>query len=291
MSTDKFQGKVLIIGCHGMLGQDLKQVFSDCNPVCWDKDELDITDREMVFEKLAEMKPDLVINSAAYNAVDDAEEDDSFELAKKINGEGPWNLADACAEIGATLVHYSSDYVFAGNDANGYDEEAVPDPQSRYAESKRMGELNVLNSKANVFLIRTCRLFGAPGVSTGSKNSFVDTMLELAKTRDELKVVNEEVAAPTYTPDLAAQTRLLIEGGYDPGIYHITNSGSCNWYEFAQEIFSQAKVSIKLLPVPASEFPRPAARPDYSVLINTKLPPLRSWQEAVAAHLAARSTN
>ncbi len=285
MATGKLTGPVLVMGCHGMLGQDLQRVFADLNPICWDREELDITDRKLVLDKLQELKPAVVINAAAYNLVDEAEGEEGFEIAKKVNGEGPWNLADGCAEIGARFVHYSTDYVFAGDNQSGYDELAEPDPQSRYGESKYMGEQNVLESEAEAFVLRTCRLFGAPGVSSGSKNSFVDTMLMLAQERDELKVVDEEVASPTYTADLAAQTRLILEGEYEPGIYHVTNSGSCTWYEFAKEIFAKAGVNIKLTPVPASQFPRPAARPSYSVLVNTKLPPLRSWQEAVADHI------
>jgi dTDP-4-dehydrorhamnose reductase len=279
---------LIILGGNGMLGQDLARAFSDCSPLVWDRPELDITDAAAVLAAFENIKPGTVINAAAYNLVDKAEEDDGFAIAMKVNGEGPGNIARACAAVGATFVHYSTDYVFEGVKPEGYREDDTPNPQSRYAESKRAGEEGVLAAGGNAYIIRTCRLFGKPGASEGSKQSFVDLMLTLAEKRDTLDVVNEEVASPTYTPDLAQQTRVILEKPYGAGIYHVTNAGACTWFEFATEIFRIAGKQMTLNPVPASKFPRPAKRPAFSALQNTKLPPLRPWQEAVAAYLKSR---
>lgn len=279
---------VVILGGMGMLGQDLARAFSDCNPIVWDRQELDITDAKAVMQKLQELKPGTVINAAAYNLVDKVEEPDGLAAAMKVNGEGPGNIARACEAINAVFVHYSTDYVFEGVKPEGYVENETPNPQSAYAKSKLAGENAVQAAGGAWYIIRTCRLFGKPGASEGSKQSFVDLMLSLSEKRDVLDVVNEEVASPTYTPDLAKQTRFILEKPYASGIYHVTNSGSCTWYEFAQEIFRTAGKSMTLNAVPSSKFPRPAKRPAFSALQNTKLPPLRSWQEAVAAYLRSR---
>ncbi|MCW1930270.1 MAG: dTDP-4-dehydrorhamnose reductase [Candidatus Kerfeldbacteria bacterium] len=277
--------RVLITGAQGMLGQDLARVFHDAELHLLDRKELDITHQEDVEKVIAELKPDVVLNAAAYNLVDLAEQDSGFAIAKAVNGDGPANLARACARYGIPFIHFSTDYVFSGDTPEGYAEDDLPRPRSRYAQTKRMGEEGVIAAGGAYYIVRTCRLFGRPGVGESSKQSFVDLMLHLARTKSELSVVHEEVASPTYTPDLAQATRQLIEGGYAPGVYHITNSGSCTWYEFAQEIFAQKQILIPVHPVPASQFPRPAHRPAYSVLLNTKLLPLRHWKEALRDYL------
>ncbi|HLD22033.1 MAG TPA: dTDP-4-dehydrorhamnose reductase [Patescibacteria group bacterium] len=278
-------GPILILGGKGMLGQELARVFSDKKTFVWDKEELDITDPNAVKEKLEYFAPKVVINAAAYNFVDKAEEDAAYAIAERVNAIGPKNLAESCKHINATFIHYSTDYVFEGVKKEGYTEEEAPNPQSRYAQSKRHGEEYALAAGGNVYIIRTCKLFGMPGASDQSKQSFVDLMLSLAKTKPQLEVVDEEYASPTYAPDLAAQTRVLLEGQYQPGIYHVTNTGACTWFEFANEIFKQKNISVQVKPVLASHFPRPAARPKYSVLLNTKLPALRSWQDALHDYL------
>jgi dTDP-4-dehydrorhamnose reductase len=283
------QRPLVIIGAAGMLGQDLAKVFADQEPLLWDRDQIDITDAELVDQRLAEVRPGLVLNVAAYNQVDEAESDEGFAIARRVNADGPAILAAACARQAATLVHYSTDYVFAGDQPAGYREDTPPAPVNRYGESKYSGEAAVLASGAAVYLIRTSRLFGEPGESPGSKKSFVDTMLALAETRDTLDVVDAEVSSPTSTADLATATRQLLEGKFGPGVYHRTNSGACTWYQFACEIFRQAGVAVTVNPVPASAFPRPAKRPDYSVLLNTKLSAMRPWSEALAAYLEQRA--
>jgi dTDP-4-dehydrorhamnose reductase len=284
---------IVIIGKNGMLGQDLVAEFvtalGEEHVKALDKKDIDITNEEQVEEVLTQLKPAAVINAAAFNDVDGIEEDDGKrELGMAVNGEGPGILARWCAKEDIPFVHFSTDYVFSGDASVPYAEDAKPDPQSHYARSKRAGEEAVLAAGGKGYVARTCRLFGAPGASEQSKESFVDLMLRIGEGRDTLDVVNEEIASPTYTPDLAAQARVLLEGDYAPGLYHMVNEGSCTWYEFAQEIFRLASNSITLNPVTADAFPRPAARPAYSALKNTKLPPMRTWQEALEAYMESR---
>jgi len=270
--------KILIVGARGMLGQELAKVFAAHDLHLWDKDELDITNSFLVEEKLVDLHPDIIINSAAYNAVDEAEQ--RFDLALKINHHGPVNLAKAANKIGATLVHYSSDYVFDGQKKDGYVEHDLPTPISHYGESKYLGE-EVREHNPETYLIRTSRLFGKPALSGEAKKSFVEVMLKLADKKNELEIVDEELSNPTYVVDLAVQTKVLVEGNYHPGIYHMTNEGACTWFEFAKEIFQQAGKQISLNPVGGDKFSRPAKRPSFSSLKNTKLPAMRSWQEAL----------
>ena len=280
--------KVIIIGAKGMLGKDLVKTYKkdDFNKVyAWDFEDIDITDRNQVAEKIKAVDPDVVINAAAYNAVDKAEEEAGFESALKVNAEGPENLARVCKEIQAVFATYSSDYVFRGNKEEGYREDDKPDPISKYGASKYEGEKKVRALDGTYYIIRTSKLFGREGIGENVKKSFVTTMRELAEKLPELKVVDEEISCFTYTPDLAAATRFLLEGNYPPGIYHIVNPGPCTWYECAKTLFEILGKNVKLTPVPASEFPRPAKRPQYSVLLNTKLPPLRPYQEALKDHL------
>lgn len=281
--------KILIIGAKGMLGQDLEKIFKqdESNQVTtWDFEDIDITDREMVFKKVKEIAPDIVINSAAYNAVDKAEEEDGFQAALKVNAEGPKNLAEICKELGVLFVTYSTDYVFKGDKKEGYREDDRPDPVSKYGQSKFEGEKNVQAVGGKYYIIRTSKLFGKPGVGENVKKSFVDIMLELSAKMPELKAVDEEASCFTYTPDLAKTTKDLIEGNYEAGIYHIVNGEPCTWFSCAKTIFEILERDVKVVPVPASEFPRPAKRPDYSVLLNTKLPQLRSYQEALREYLS-----
>lgn len=306
--------KILVLGASGMLGQALVKEFNIAGYEVfgWDKTELDITDRERVFKKISALKPRITINAAAYNNVDKAETEDA-ELAFKINAEAVGYLAEASARVGALFTHYSTDYVFRGDDQNGYAEDAAPDPQSVYAKSKLEGERMILKQGHpelaclpvgkvsgshempkqvrhdffNYYLIRTSRLFGPAGAGEGTKRSFVDAMLQLGREKSELDLIDEEVGSPTYVVDLARVTRELIESGAPAGIYHRTNNGACTWYEWAREIFKLADLPIKLNPVSASRFLRPAARPKFSKLLNTKLPPLRKWEDALAEYLAS----
>jgi len=280
--------KVIIIGAKGMLGQDLVKVFQESGRyemVAWDMDNLDITKRDEAFAKLKEIGPDIVINSAAYNAVDKAEEPEGFELAMAVNALGPKNLAEYCKENNIVFVTYSSDYVFRGDKKEGYRENDIPNPVSKYGQTKYEGEKNVQIVGGNYYLIRTAKLFGKEGAGQNVKKSFADTMIELSEKMPELKVVDEEWSCFTYTPDLAEATLILIEENKPFGIYHITNSEPCTWYGYAKTLFEILGKKVKISPVSASTFPRPAKRPDFSVLLNTKLPPLRSYREALREFL------
>jgi dTDP-4-dehydrorhamnose reductase len=285
---------ILILGARGMLGRALVNEFgeADYEVIGWDRTELDITDRKLVLEKISALKPQIVINAAAYNNIDKAETEDRY-LAFKINGEAVGYLVEAAARVGAFFVHYSTDYVFRGDRKDGYTEDDAPDPQSVYAKSKLEGEKVVLkhlgqNCESFFYLIRTSRLFGPAGVGDGAKKSFVDVMLKLGREKKELDLVDEEVSSPTYVLDLARSTHELIESGASAGIYHRINFGACTWYEWAKKIFELSNLKVKLNPVLANKFPRPALRPEFSELLNTKLPNLRGWEESLAEYLTAK---
>lgn len=279
--------RILIIGNLGMLGQQLEKVFSAVarhEVTGWDRGDIDITDALAAREKIIALKPEIIINAAAYNNVDKAETDDK-ELAMKINGEAVETLADIANELGAVLAHYSSDYVFAGDKKMGYKEIDEPNPISAYGESKLAGEKAARRAHAH-YLIRTSRLFGAPAASPGAKKSFVDVMLALAKDKKEFDLVDEEWSSPTYVVDLARRTKEIIEAPEPYGLYHLANSGACTWYGFGKEIFSVAGLKdVVTRPVPSCNFPRPAKRPQYSELVSMKLCPLRPWQDALKEYI------
>ena len=196
--------KIIITGAAGMLGAELVKIFRDFNPVAVDREGLDVTDRAAVFEFIKKAKPNLILNAAAYTDVEGAE--DSEEEAAIVNGAAVGYIAEAAAEVGATVVHYSTDYVFDGQEKGGYAEDARPaeEPLNIYGATKLLGEMELVKNMSQYYLIRTSWLFGF-----GGKN-FVDTMLRLGSERDEVKVVNDQHGKPTYTPDLALATRQLV---------------------------------------------------------------------------------
>lgn len=277
--------KILIVGARGMLGQTLAAALKEYSLTLWDKDEIDITDAKQVCEKISALQPNIIINAAAYTAVDACEENN--ELAMKVNGEGPGNLAQVAKQIDAILVHYSTDYIFNGAKQAGYAEDfSDVDPVNAYGKSKAAGEAAIKNTADatwnKYYIIRTAWLYGAGGPN------FVDTMITLAQDRDSLSVVNDQHGSPTFTNDLAERTTWMLKELPEFGVYHVTNAGTCTWYEFAKEIFSQAGISINLQPCTSEEFPRPAKRPEYSILLNTKLPVMRSWQAGLAEYLRTK---
>ena len=274
--------KILITGSNGMLGHDLKEVLQSKHELILTTSKtLDITDKEHTMDFICEMKPDVVINSAAYTDVDGCEENQ--DIAYAVNGEGVRNLALACKEIDCPLVHVSTDYVFNGKNDRPWVEDDEIGPISIYGKSKRKGEEAILEILDKYFIVRTAWLYGING------KNFPKTMLELAKSHPEITVVYDEVGTPTYTPDLAYGISQLIESDCY-GIYHLTNSGSCSWCEFARYIFEVADLDVKVIPVTASEFARPAPRPSYSVLENRNwvkngFEPLRSYKEAIKEYI------
>lgn len=277
---------ILITGSGGMLAQALAQTLLPGEHTLHvaSREGLDITDADAVSAMVREMKPDVIINAAAYTAVDQAEEEEA--LATAINGDGVRNLVEAARAVGAKFVHYSTDYVFAGDRKQGYDESFDGyDPVNAYGRSKLLGEKAIGEIGGDTYIIRTSWLYGP-----GGKN-FVETMLTLSGKLDELNVIADQHGKPTYTVDLSAATKELIEGDYASGIYHVSNETpqeGITWYDFAVEIFRLQGIDMTVNPIPTSEYPTPAARPAYSMLINTKLPPRRDWKEALAEYLNQR---
>ncbi len=270
--------KILILGYKGMLGHELVEEFkNDHKLVLWDREQIDISKKEEVIKKVSDLCPDVVINAAAYTAVDEAES--NKDLAYKVNSCAVGFLATACKEINTLFVHFSTDYVFDGENHNGYKEDHPYNPINLYGKSKALGEKMILDISEKYYIIRTSWLFGKNG------KNFVETMLRLAKENKDIKVVNDQFGSPTYAKDLASEVRKLVELQKPYGIYHITNSGSCNWYDFAVKIFEFSGLKIAVKPVTSKEFPTPAKRPIYSMLINTKLPPIRKWEEALKDYL------
>jgi len=272
--------KVLILGAKGNLGQEFAKLYQDHEVSAWDKTELDITDEEAVKEKITEAEPRLIINCAAYNAVDKAEAEQV--LANDVNGYAVGYIAAVASELGATMVHFGSNYVFDGNNPEGYNEDDRPNPQSAYAKSKLLGEMELTQNTDNFYLVRTSWLYGG---SSAGKKSFVDIMLEKAKGPTELKLVSDEFASPTWTKDLAQATRALIEQKKPFGTYHLVNAGSTNWHGWAEEIFAIKNLSVLQREVSGSEFQRVAKRPKYGILNNTKFIELRPWTEALREYL------
>ncbi|MFH1354136.1 MAG: dTDP-4-dehydrorhamnose reductase [bacterium] len=276
--------RVLIIGAGGMLGGTLCKAFEDQEIICWGKEDIDITDEMMVREKIAG-GVDLLINAAAYTDVDGAET--NKELAFAVNELGVKNLAGAAAEAGARLVHYSTDYVFAGDSKEGYEEDDEPGPAVNvYGESKLAGEraLAAASDRTGLefYLIRTAWLYGV-----GGKN-FVDTMLKLAQEKDSLSVIDDQYGSPTCTQDVAEATRRIVMGEYRPGVYHAVNSGTTTWYGLAREVFKQRGVDTEVKPIITDQYLLPARRPKYSILRDTKGLNMRLWQEALKDYLDNR---
>lgn len=300
--------KILILGADGNLGTQLiknSKLFGFDQVIAFDRDDLDLLDYDSIISKISKVKPDVIINTAAYNAVDKCEEfEDEFKIAQKINSEAVKFLGKAAIKNNSVLVHYSSDYVFGGDtcqdevdsddyflkfkEKGGFREDDEPCPINKYGLTKLGGEeelLRLRDKKLKYYIIRTSKLFGPKGKSTNAKDSFFDLMLKLAQDKKEINVVNEELSCFTYTPDLAQQTIDILSSKKDYGIYHIRNSGPAIWYDAARELFKMKNINIKINPVSAESFPRPAKRPKYSVLANSKLSNLRTWQEALNEYL------
>jgi len=281
--------RLLVTGAGGQLAHDLKGCLGGETLVALTRAELDITDAAAVRAALERHRPDCVINTAAYNRVDDAEAEP--EVAFAVNAQGVEHLARAAAAAGAVLVHFSTDYVFDGAQRSPYVETDAPHPLSVYARSKRAGEEAVQRRCEKYFLLRTCGLYGVAGNRSKGGN-FVERMLRLGSEGKPIRVVNDQVLTPTSARDLAEKLLPLLRTRRY-GLYHMTNAGECSWYDFAREIFQRAGLAAELEPVSTASFAARARRPPYSVLDNAAyraagFQDFRPWQEALADYIRQR---
>lgn len=284
--------KVLVTGASGQLGTDVCKVLTDSQLIRLTHKDIEIGDMDSVKQAFNKYKPDIIVNTAAYVRVDDCE--DEKEKAFQVNALGARNVAVAAQELGARLVHISTDYVFGGEAEPRtipYTEFDTPVPLSIYGKSKLTGENLVRHFCLRHFIVRASALFGVAG-SSGKGSNFIETMLRLAGERDELKVVNDQVFSPTYTRDLAQKIAQLIDTEYY-GIFHITNSGVCSWYEFNAEILRLAGITTPVIPINSDQYPQKARRPRYSVLDNYHLrllgmDDMRPWPEALEDYMISK---
>jgi dTDP-4-dehydrorhamnose reductase len=282
--------RITIIGANGQLGMDLMAAFAKDECIGLTHADIEISDLDSVNRVLTTLRPEVVVNTAAYHKVDDCEK--FPERSYQINAIGALNLAKVAESLGVPLVHISTDYVFDGEKKAPYVESDLPHPLNTYAVTKVAGEQYVRANAPKHFIVRSSGLYGHnPCRAKGGRN-FIDTMLKLAAEKPEVRVVNDEILTPTYTHHLALQIRELVKTeAY--GLYHATNNEWCSWYEFAEEIFRIAGVTTPLLPVSAKEFPAPIKRPSYSVLENAGLQKIGIdkmpvWKESLAAYFAGK---
>jgi len=274
---------VLVTGIGGQLGYDVVKALTakGHEAVGVDRAELEITDELAVTAYVQKLSPEAIIHCAAYTNVDAAETDQ--EGAYKVNALGTKYLAEAAKLVGGKMVYVSTDYVFDGTGTEPYEVDHPTKPLGVYGETKLVGEKLLQETLEKHFIARTAWVYGING------NNFVKTMLKLGQDRKELGVVYDQVGSPTYTVDLAKFLVELIDTE-KYGIYHASNEGICSWHEFAVEIFKQAGKDVQVNPLTSEEFPRPAARPKYSVLSKKKLEeegftPMRDWKEALSDYL------
>jgi dTDP-4-dehydrorhamnose reductase len=276
--------RLLVTGAGGMLGRAVVESATRLGHEvrAATRAELDITDAEATRQALLAVRPAAVINCAAYTDVDGAESDRPG--AERVNAGGAGHVASAAAEVGARIVHVSTDYVFDGSKREPWVESDPVAPLGVYGETKLAGELAVAAANPAHTIVRTAWLFGAGGTN------FVDTLLRLGGERDELPVVTDQVGCPTWTGHLAGALVELAERRDETGVHHIAGGGSCSWNEFALEIFERAGIDCRVLPATSEQFVRPAKRPAYSVLGSERRDPLTlaPWQDGLAAYLETR---
>jgi len=294
--------KILITGAKGQLGQTFQDVFAGHNLILADREELDISDSEKVEKYVEAKKPEVILNCAAYTAVDKAEEEP--EIARKINVDGVKNLAQEAKKLDLIFVHFSTDFVFDGRENSPYSEEDQPNPLSVYGKTKYQGEQAVADTGGRYFILRTSWLYSQHG------KNFVKTIMKLGQEKDELKIVSDQIGKPTYTYDLAFSVRDLIDFSvaqpHAPnsqkfyGLYNYANEGECSWYEFAREIVKLSGGKAKILAQTAYEYAASregvtAERPAYSSLncdkikkLGIKTPP---WQESLTKCIEILKSN
>ena len=275
--------RILLTGGDGQLGTEIKLLAGGDREVIAHDLDLDITDRGAVARRVAEVRPDIVLNAAAYTDVDGAESDEL--AAYRVNALGPQNLALACLASNVPLMHVSTDFVFSGEASTPYTEFDAPDPRGVYGRSKYAGEQYVRGLLSRFFICRTSWLYGVGG------GNFVKTMLRAGRTREEVRVVDDQEGSPTYARDLASKLLEIAEtGAY--GTYHVSNSGSITWNRFTRDIFEIAGIDTPVLPVSTAELGRPAPRPRFSTMRGLALelagvPPMRPYRTALEEFLLA----
>ncbi|MEG5139380.1 MULTISPECIES: dTDP-4-dehydrorhamnose reductase [unclassified Microcoleus] len=285
--------KILLAGGSGQLAQELQPILLSVGEViAVDRTRVDLSQPETIRQAMADIQPDLVVNAGAYTAVDKAESEP--ELALAVNGIAPGIFAEECEKLGASLIHFSTDYVFDGSSGSAYLETDSTNPLGIYGKSKLAGEEAIRQAGSRHIIIRTAWVYG-----NGGKGNFVKTMLRLGKEREEIRVVADQIGSPTWTADLAAATSQIIPnlGSEIFGTYHYTNSGVCSWYDFAIAIFEEAEklgfpLKIKrVIPITTAEYPTPAKRPAFSVLSTVKISALLGthpphWRQGLRQMLA-----
>ena len=282
--------KILVTGANGMLAKEVKEKFAEGNEIiATDVAELDITNEKAVMDYVMKTKPEYIINCAAYTAVDKAEE--NYELADKINGDGPTNLAKAAKSAGAKLVHISTDYVFGGDldGSKDYIEDDPKAPVTVYGKTKLHGEEGIEANMDEYYIFRTAWLYGVGG------NNFVKTMTKLGSTRDEINVVSDQHGSPTYAKDLTEIIYQAIDKKIPYGVYNATNEGYTTWYDFTKEILAEQGISCKVNPVTTEEYIEmmkvtQAKRPYNSQMSKEKLKKyginVPDWKDGLKRYLA-----
>jgi len=284
--------KVLVTGANGQLGTDLCIALRDFEVIPLTHQDIEVTDMNSVMAVGNRHKPDAIINTAAYVRVDDSEINQG--KAFLVNAIGARNVAVVSQKLGAKLIHISTDYVFGGEAeprTAPYTEFDTPVPPNIYGKSKLAGEDLIRHLCSKYFVIRTSGLFGIAG-SSGKGGNFIETMLIFAKQRDELRVVSDQIFSPTYTIDLAQKIVQLVKTEFY-GIYHVTNKGSCSWYEFTMQILMLANLKTTVIPITSANYPQKARRPYFSVLDNYHLrllcmDDMRPWQEALRDYMTSK---
>ena len=265
--------KILLAGGSGQLAQELQPILLSWGEViAVDRTRVDLSQPESIRQAMAQIQPNLVVNAGAYTAVDKAENEP--ELASAVNGIAPGIFAEECEKLGASLIHFSTDYVFDGSRGSAYLETDITNPLGTYGKSKLAGEEAIRQAGNRHIIIRTAWVYG-----NGGKGNFVKTMLRLGKEREEIRVVADQIGSPTWTGDLAAAVSQIIPQIKPEifGTYQYTNSGVCSWYDFAIAIFEEAeKLGFPLkvqrvIPITTAEYPTPAKRPAFSVLSTVKI--------------------
>jgi dTDP-4-dehydrorhamnose reductase len=287
--------RILLIGATGQLGSELARLLSGPALTAVAHEDLEITDTAATDALLAAVRPDVILNTSAFHAVDRCE--DEPERAFAVNAFAVRHLARRSGEHGSLLVHFSTDYVFAGDATRPYHEDATPLPRSAYATSKLAGECFVRALAPRHLVVRSAGLFGGGG-STGKGGNFVSAILRRARAGEALRVVADQVTAPTYTRDLAATVVALVERAVaDPavarGIVHATAAGQCSWHEFAGAIVAEAGLGVPVEAITTATRGARAARPAYSVLENARLAALgidrpAPWRDGLRRYLGAR---